>query len=80
LYEHLAALAHNQGFDNLTKEYNRSKSLKVGKYKKPFTMSENEMERFFASDLANKFSEEELELLKAYFYTVGDAKFRENIL
>lgn len=80
LYEHLAALAHNQGFDNLTKEYDRSKSLKVGKYKKPFTMSEHEMERFFASDLANKFSEEELELLKAYFYTVGDAKFRENIL
>lgn len=80
LYEHLAALAHNQGFDNLTKEYNRAKNLKLGKYKKSFTMSEHEMERLFAKDLSNKFSDKELELLKAYFYTVGDVKFRENIL
>jgi hypothetical protein len=43
-------------------------------------MSDHEMERLFAKDLANKFSEKELALLKAYFYTVGADKFKENIL
>ena len=81
LYEHLAALAHNQGFDNLTVEYNRSKKLKQSpEEKKFFSMSDRDTHNRLINDLASKFSEEELGLLKSYLFNQGYSKFITNIL
>lgn len=81
LYEHIAALAHNQGFDNLTVEYNRSKKLKQSpEEKKFFSMSDRDMHNRLINNLASKFSKEELGLLKSYLFNQGYSKFVANIL